>query len=230
MDLGTGGYGVEPRLEAGQKLEDVVYGRFAAGHVLQDVGDVSAAVHHPALVQGLALAGGARHHLQLGLLLWIRRVDGQLLQDVGPGQGCSVGCGTREGMLLRGIFVKIGQSEHLIKINVQQGSNLLNKLQVIDGIHSYMVSSIISYSASFNIHLNVHTVSLRSWIMNVLVDLDGCKIRILHIKWRPLSLVTFQSRNFPSIKFLGFEISIIENFMFILSCVEFFTGSFNVKL
>merc|ERR1719232_1799294 len=107
---------------------------------------------------------------------------------------------------------------------------LLNKLQVIDGIHSYMVSSIISYSTAFNIHFNVHTVSFRSLIMNVLVDLYGCKIRILHIKWRPLSLVTFKSRNFPSIKFLRFEISIIENFMFILSCVEFFTGSINVKL
>ena len=64
-NLSTAGDGVEPRLQPREQLQNVVDGRFAGVHVLEDVGDVAAAVHHPALVQRLALPRGARHQLQL---------------------------------------------------------------------------------------------------------------------------------------------------------------------
>ena len=70
---------------------------------------MAAAVHHPALVQRLALRRGARHQLQLRALLRVRGVDRELLQDVRPRQRGDlhvvtergpVGGGAGEGMLL----------------------------------------------------------------------------------------------------------------------------------
>ena len=62
----------------------MVNGRHAGVHVLEDVGDVMAAVHHPALVEGLPLTAGPAHHLEPLLLVRVTRVHGELLQDVGP--------------------------------------------------------------------------------------------------------------------------------------------------
>ena len=53
----------------------MINGRFAVVHVLEDVGDVAATVHHPALVQRLALPRGAHHQLQRCALLRVRGVD-----------------------------------------------------------------------------------------------------------------------------------------------------------
>ena len=53
-------------------------------------------------------------------------------------------------MFLRRVFIKIDESEDLVQIYVQQLSYFVDQLNIIDGVHSHMVSCIISYPTACN--------------------------------------------------------------------------------
>lgn len=51
-------------------------------------------------------------------------------------------------MLLGGVLVQVGQGEHLVQVDVKQAPDFVDKLGVIDGVHSDMVTSIIPDTTS----------------------------------------------------------------------------------
>ena len=84
-------------------------------------------------------------------------IVGPNLEDVGSGQSrdlhvmtesSPVSGGTREGVLLRGVLVKVVQGEDLVHVNLQERAKLVDQLLVILRIYRNMISRIISYSAA----------------------------------------------------------------------------------
>ena len=51
-------------------------------------------------------------------------------------------------MLLGGVLVQVGQSEHLVQVNVQQAPDLVDQEGVMNGVHSNMITSVISDTTS----------------------------------------------------------------------------------
>ena len=110
---------------------------------------------------------------------------GANLEDVSSGQsrdlhvmteGSPVCGGAREGMLLRGVLVKVDQSEDLVHVDVQERPELVDQILIILRIDRNVITRVISDPAAwkalsqkdrkdrlrsdtFNINLNVHAVS-----------------------------------------------------------------------
>ena len=51
-------------------------------------------------------------------------------------------------MLLGRVLVQVGQAEYLIQVDIQKRANLVDQLQVIDGVHGHVVTSVIADATS----------------------------------------------------------------------------------
>ena len=105
------------------------------------------------LVLFATFRSGSRHQKQDLLLLLVRRVLGELLQNVGSRQrhdvdvvqqSSAVSRGTRERGLLGRIFVQVLHGEDGVQVQVKELTDALDQVNVVGRVDSHVVAGIVA--------------------------------------------------------------------------------------